>query len=67
MSHTCQTPTKCIGVVRIYSITSSATASNVLGKGTSIALDVFKLTINSNRVGCSTGMFSGLAPRKSHQ
>jgi hypothetical protein len=48
----------------IYSITSSALTKNDSGRVTPIALDVFKLTVNSNLVGCSTGMFSGLAPRR---
>jgi hypothetical protein len=48
----------------VYSITSSALAKNVSGICTPIALDVFKLTANSNLVGCSTGIFSGLVPRR---
>jgi hypothetical protein len=48
----------------LYSITSSAVANNISGIDTPIDLDVFKLTTSSNLVGCSTGVFSGLAPRK---
>ena len=47
-----------------YSITSSAVACSVGGMSRPSALAVFRLIINSNFVGCSTGMSPGLVPRK---
>ena len=48
--------------LQTYSITSSARASSVGGTVTSIAFAVFRLTTNSNLVGCSTGRSASLAP-----
>jgi hypothetical protein len=47
-----------------YSITSSASATRVGGTVKLSASAVLRLTANSNLVGCSTGVSSGLAPRK---
>jgi hypothetical protein len=52
------------GVAMIYSITSSARASSVGGTGRPSALAVVRFMTRSNRVGCSTGMSTGLAPRR---
>ena len=43
-----------------YSITSSARASRVGGTSRPSALAVFRLSTNSNFVGCSTGKSAGL-------
>src|SRR5262249_55913613 len=48
----------------VQSITSSARASSVGGISTPIVLAAFKLMINSNLVGCSTGKSTGFAPLK---
>src|SRR5271163_3240800 len=45
-----------------HSITPSASASNVGGISTPIALAVFRLTIVMNFVACSIGRSPGLAP-----
>src|SRR5262249_46819276 len=47
-----------------HSITSSARASRDVGMSRPSALAVIRLMTKSNLVGCSTGMSSGLAPRK---
>lgn len=49
-------------LVTVYSITSSAPARRVGGTARPSARAVFRLTMSSNRVGCSTGRFAGLAP-----
>src|SRR5262249_2052598 len=48
----------------LHSITSSARAMSVGGISRPIALAAFKLMINSNLVGCSTGKSAGFAPLK---
>jgi hypothetical protein len=50
----------CTGV---HSTTSSALANNVPGIATPSTFAVFRLMTNSNRVGCSIGISSGLVPR----
>src|SRR5262249_46377851 len=45
----------------VHSITSSARASSVYGTSRPSALAAVRLMINSNLVGCSTGMSAGLA------
>ena len=47
-----------------YSITLSAKPSIAIGIVRPSACAVFRLTISSNRLGCSTGRSSGLAPLK---
>src|SRR5262245_36145007 len=47
---------------RTYSMTSSATASSVLGMRAPSALAVLRLMTSSNFVGCSTGISAGFAP-----
>src|SRR5260370_36235926 len=47
-----------------YSITSSARASTDGGRLRPSAFAVVRLMVNSNLVGCSTGMSAGLAPRR---
>src|SRR5204863_9850222 len=47
---------------RTYSITSSAVASSDDGTVRPNAFAVLRLTINSNFVGCSTGMSAGDTP-----
>jgi hypothetical protein len=49
---------------KIYSITSSAVASNDGGTVRPSALAVVRLMTRSNLVGCSTGMSAGFAPRR---
>jgi hypothetical protein len=48
----------------VYSITSSARASNVGGTIRPSALAVFRLMRSSNVVGCSTGISAGFSPFK---
>src|SRR5262245_27589754 len=54
-----QFPTQAVAALRAHefahSITSSARNSTAVGSSRPIALAVFRLTKNSNRVGCSTG------------
>ena len=47
-----------------HSNTSSTRASNVGGIVSAMAFAVVRLTTRSNLVGCSTGMSSGLVPRR---
>ena len=47
-----------------YSITSSALASNIAGIETPSALAVFRFTLNTSLVDCSTGSSPGFAPFK---
>ena len=54
---------KCDDFPPSHSITSSARARRVGGIVTPRALAVFRLTTNSNVVGCSIGKSAGLAPR----
>src|SRR5262249_43050268 len=46
----------------VHSITSSARATRVAGTSRPSALAVFRLSTNSNLVGCCTGRSAGLAP-----
>jgi hypothetical protein len=46
----------------LYSITSSARASNVGGTTRPIALAALRLTTSSNLVGCCTGRSAGFSP-----
>ena len=48
----------------LHSITSSARRRNASGIASPSALAVFRFTISSNFVGCSTGMSPGFAPRR---
>src|SRR6516165_8583002 len=48
----------------VYSITSSALTNIDPGIGSPIPFAVFRLMTNSNLVGCSTGISSGLVPRR---
>src|SRR5262249_47235863 len=45
-----------------HSITSSARSTTEVGRSRPSAAAVFRLTISSNRVGCSTGRSAGFAP-----
>ena len=58
----CQKPTYAVQQKHLYSITSSARASNVGGIVRPSAFAVLRLMSSSNLVGCSTGMSPALAP-----
>ncbi len=49
--------------VRLHSMTLSARSKRSAGISWLIALAVLRLITSSNRVGCSTGMSTGLVPR----
>src|SRR5262249_25487888 len=46
----------------LHSITSSASASRLAGTAMPSALAVFRLSTNSNLVGCTTGRSEGFSP-----
>ena len=55
-------PTYAVQQKKLYSITSSAVASNVDGTVKPSALAVLRLIAKSNLVGCGIGKSAGLAP-----
>jgi len=60
----CQEQTKCTAAKDLHSITLSARRRRLDGTAWPMACAVFRLITSSNRVGCSTGMSAGLAPRR---